>query len=268
MARMDRGFDLDALGLAPQALAEYDRAVALLEGLARDGGDDELAGDLAAASMTRGDALRRLDRAAEAEPDYQRAIELYLRLGDEAATDLPRARAEKGRLLLTLGRWAEAAAEHEAAIALLEPQVELERQTNDVLRKLGGECRADTEDAQAVARMDRGDALKGLGRLGDAVAEYERAIAAWERLVREGIAGLADRLGAAVATGFEAHCQLRRWADAAADLRRGLAAAPGGDRPPEPVVEALRALSGEDRAAVEAHLGDVAPRVSGWLAGL
>jgi tetratricopeptide (TPR) repeat protein len=230
----------------------------------RDEADDTLAGDLAAASMTRADALRRLDRAAEAEPDYDRAIELYLRLGDEAMTDLPRARAEKGRLLLTLGRWAEAAAEHEAVIELLEPQVEFEQATNDVTRKLGGECRADAEDAQAAARMDRGDALRGLDRPGDAVAEYERAIAAWERLTREGIAGLGSRLGAALATSFAAHCRLRRWADAAADVRRAVAAQPADDGPPPAMVEAWRDLSDPERAEVEARLGDLAPRVRDW----
>jgi tetratricopeptide (TPR) repeat protein len=160
----NRAVALAALGRIGEAVADYDRAIALkpdfieahlnrANALSRlrqfeaalQGYDAvvELAPLNAEAYCRRGDCLQSLARADEALASYERAIELN---GGHAAAHLGR-----GNLLNGLGRYEASAASYEAAVAL--------------------------NPANPVAHFNRGNLLRVLQQPDAAIASYDRAIA-------------------------------------------------------------------------------------------
>jgi len=162
-AHFNLGNALRALGRPDEAVASYDRALALrpdaethfnranaLKELRRL--DEALAGydralaldpDGAAAWYNRGNALKELGRPEEALVSYDRA--LFLR------ADYPDAHNNRGNALRDLKRMEEALASYDRALSLRP------------------------DDAET--HNNRGNALKELRRLDEAIASYDRAIA-------------------------------------------------------------------------------------------
>jgi tetratricopeptide (TPR) repeat protein len=107
----NKGIALDSLGKLNEAIAEYDKAILILERLV-DGGRTELANDLASALMNKGVSLYSLGKLNEAIAEYDKAILSYKRLVDggrtELANDLASALMNKGNALDSLGKLKEA----------------------------------------------------------------------------------------------------------------------------------------------------------------
>ena len=118
MAYMNKGVALDSLGRLNEAVAEYDKAIAIREDLVFEQKRDELANDLAMAYMNKGVALDSLGRLNEAVAEYDKAIAILEDLvneqkRDELANDLAMAYMNKGIALNSLGRLNEAVAEYD-----------------------------------------------------------------------------------------------------------------------------------------------------------
>jgi tetratricopeptide (TPR) repeat protein len=192
------------LGRRAEALASYDRAVALQP-------DPE-------AFFNRGVVLAELGRPGEAVASYQRAISLKPRypeacynLGvalracgrpEEALASfdrvieldggLPFPHNNRGQTLAELGRFAEAVASYDRAIALNPGDADLHHNRAIALERQGApaDALASYERAiamrpgQAVFHDGRGSALFTLGRHGEALASYERAMALTPALAR------------------------------------------------------------------------------------
>ena len=95
------GLALDNLGRLNEAVAEYDKAIAIYEDLVNEQKRDELANDLAAAYMNKGVALDSLGRSNEAIAEYDKAIAIredlvFEQKRDELANDLAMAYMNKG----------------------------------------------------------------------------------------------------------------------------------------------------------------------------
>jgi tetratricopeptide (TPR) repeat protein len=198
------------------AVACLKRAEVAGSRLVHDEGRAELANDLAAALMNKGNALQGLGRLAEAVGCYDEAIAARRRLVHdegraELANDLAAALMNKGNALLGLGRPGEALGCYDEAIAARR-------------RLVHDEGRAELANDLALALMNKGNALQGLGRLAEAVGCYDEAIAALRRLVHdEGRAGLDDLARALVNKG-NALDSLGRPAEAVGCYDEGIAA--------------------------------------------
>lgn len=158
------------LGAALQDLGQPERALASYEAALRLDPDYVLAWD------NRGNTLRRLGRPEEALASYERA--LLLRPAHAEAW------CHRAILLQDLGRFADAADSAERALAARPGYA-------DALLALGNALQALERHAQAVAAYDaalrlgaraelwcaRGAALKKSGRLDEALASYEKALA-------------------------------------------------------------------------------------------
>ncbi|MER5405002.1 tetratricopeptide repeat protein [Streptomyces sp. NPDC002769] len=235
LARVVRGSALRHGGAYEEALAEYDRAIALDPGLAR---------------AYRGRALGRnglgdyengitdLDRAAALAPDDAETISVrgeYRRIlghDAEAIGDLDRAIAldpsyhfawaSRGATRQRLGQLAEALADLNRALEIKPDYPWALGRRARVWRGLG-------EPARQLADLDlglrllpdwgwglceRGDALRSAGRYEEALADYDRAI------------GIDGAYASAYASRGVCHRDLGRSAEALADLDRAIALVP------------------------------------------
>jgi predicted O-linked N-acetylglucosamine transferase (SPINDLY family) len=163
-AHYNRGIVLEALGRYEEAVASYDRALAL-----KTDGPEIL--------NNRGNAVARLKRFLEAVGDYDRAIALR--------PDYPDAHFNRGNALAELGRFDEALGSYERVVALQPGRAEAHHGRANMLaelkrydRALEGYDRALTLDpGNPLVHNNRGNALASLARRYDALQSYERALA-------------------------------------------------------------------------------------------
>ncbi|MEV0528413.1 tetratricopeptide repeat protein [Streptomyces sp. NPDC050439] len=231
VARMLRGRDLRESGAYEQALAEYDRALALEPELARahygKGSTRAKQGDFDA-------AITELDRALAVDPDYRRALRLrgeYHRvLGNwgEAIRDLSRAIefrptdayawASRGAAQYSIEQDDEALADLNRAVEL-DPEYAWALARRARIRRHRGQHAEQMADLDLAARVspqsafvacERGDALRTADRPEEALADYDRAI------------GLNDAYASAYASRGAALNDLGRHEEALADLNRSL----------------------------------------------
>lgn len=163
-AHHDRGLALRALGRPADAVARYDKAIAL-------------APERAAPHCNRAAALIDLGRVDEAIASFDAAI---ARDAHDAGTHYLR-----GNALLRAGRAAEALAGFDAAIAFRPGMAEAFNNRGNVLREMNrlDDALASYGKAAALAPnnpvfvYNRGFALHDAGRFEDASAAYNRAVA-------------------------------------------------------------------------------------------
>ncbi|MFD3575370.1 tetratricopeptide repeat protein [Streptomyces sp. NPDC058644] len=236
VARMLRGRDHRNNGAYEEALAEYDRALALDPELARayygKGSTRARQGDLAA-------AITELDRALDLAPDYVQALrirgEFHRSLGHfgEALRDLGRAielQPTDAFPWASRGATWHSAGEHDEALADLNRALELDPEYVWALVRRARLRRDRDEHAQQMADLDRavqlapesatvacarGDALRIAGDYAEALAEYDRAL------------GLNDAYASAYASRGVTHGRLNRHDRALADLDRAVELSPG-----------------------------------------
>ncbi|MFF7895232.1 tetratricopeptide repeat protein [Streptomyces sp. NPDC007907] len=235
-ARLVRGDELRGEGAYPQALAEYDQAVAL---------DPDLALAYRHRSGIRGDlgdhdgAIADLDRAVALDPDnaWYRALrgEHHRIAGRdaEAIRDLTEAvrldpasafaRASRGATYERAGDLDAALADLERALGLdpdyawaLARRARVWRAQGDSRRQLDDLSRALEQNPDwPWARCERGDALRAAGRDEEAVADLDIALA------------LDPAYTSAYASRGESLARLGRHAEALADLNRAVEMRPG-----------------------------------------
>jgi tetratricopeptide (TPR) repeat protein len=162
-------------------LACTERAERLAKHLVEVEGRMELANDLAVALINKGVALRDLGRHKEAIDCHDEAIGIYRRLVEvegrmELANDLAVALINKGVALRDLGRHKEAIDCYDEAI---EKAIEIRRR----LVEVEGRVKLRNDLAMALALMNKGFALRNLGRLEEAIHCYKEAIGIYRRLV-------------------------------------------------------------------------------------
>jgi tetratricopeptide (TPR) repeat protein len=162
-------------------LACTERAERLAKHLVEVEGRMELANDLAVALINKGVALRDLGRHKEAIDCHDEAIGIYRRLVEvegrmELANDLAVALINKGVALRDLGRHKEAIDCYDEAI---EKAIEIRRR----LVEVEGRVKLRNDLAMALALMNKGVALRNLGRLEEAIHCYKEAIGIYRRLV-------------------------------------------------------------------------------------
>ncbi|WP_405908079.1 tetratricopeptide repeat protein [Streptomyces sp. NBC_00828] len=197
LARTVRGSALRHSGAYEEAVAEYDRAVAL---------DPELARAYRGRGFTRNGlrdyeaAITDLDRADALAPDHVETISVrgeyhrILRHDDEAVRDLTRAIAldpsyhfawaSRGVVRQRLGQSAEALADLNRALELKPDYFWALGRRAHVWRALGDRVRqlADLDQGLRLRPdwgwgfCERGDALHSAGRHEEALADYDRAI--------------------------------------------------------------------------------------------
>jgi len=195
----NRGLALAGLQRFAEAIASYDRALALRPGdaavhynrgnalLALGKPHDALQSyeralrarpDYAEALCNRGAALAALGRNAEALASYDRALAL--------APDSAEALSNRGNALKALGRFEDALASYERALAGRPDDVQAHFNRGVTLHELKRHelALASYERAlalrpdHAAALSNRGDVLRALGRPEEALASYDRALAA------------------------------------------------------------------------------------------
>src|SRR5205823_5864532 len=152
---LERGVGLAMLGRNDEALACFDRGVALAPALAR-------------AHDYRGVCLTRMNRAAEALPSFERALEIAP--GDGSVLK------HKGGAMSVLGRWDEAAALFRAALAADAELVECHELIADAERRLRGEADAPPDGDGHLALFDEGNALLDGGHVADAAERFGAAV--------------------------------------------------------------------------------------------
>jgi serine/threonine protein kinase len=230
----DKAGCLDDLGKPREAVALYDRAIALCLFLVEQEGQHELPVGLAAViHIHKAIALRRLGDLPGSVALFDRAIALYELVPQERRHEVDegfaRAYLNKASALRYLGDLRASAALCDRAIPLFEHLVQREGRPdllNDLARtyqnkanalQLLGELRGavalydqaiaireelvqeegDDQVAPALARtyQNKALALAGLGEMSGAMTLYDQAIAIWERLIqRESWQELADDL--------------------------------------------------------------------------
>jgi tetratricopeptide (TPR) repeat protein len=231
----NRGLALQGLKRLDEALASYDRGLALAPGNAE-------------IFNNRGLALAELKRFAEALESYERGLAIK--------PDYAEALNNRGNALRVLGRFTEALESYERALALRPSLAEAYYNRGDALRDLGRPLEAVASYDRALALkadypealINRGLALHQLGRFGEALASYERALAlrpehpailincglALHQLNRFAeavasydrvLAGRPDYAEALINRGLALH-QLERFAEAVASYERALALRP------------------------------------------
>jgi len=130
-----KGEILRNLPKLPEAIAEFGKAIALLEPLADVEQQPRLAFDLGAAYLNNGAALQDLMKLEDALAESEKAVSILKPLFDAGsdqlkAKSLAIAYANRGDALRALERFSEAADEQQKAIAILEPLVQLEKQSS------------------------------------------------------------------------------------------------------------------------------------------
>jgi len=143
-----------ARGLYPEALEHGERAVDMMRG---QGADERR---LAAALLNKGEILSRLSRHTEALPVQREALELHLQIGDVQNI---------GSDLLNLGVSNTELGEYESALGYYERALEHGARTNDQL-------------LVAQAHGNRGNTCFAMGRIADALADQESALAIKRRI--------------------------------------------------------------------------------------
>jgi predicted O-linked N-acetylglucosamine transferase (SPINDLY family) len=195
-AHSDRGIALMRLGRAGEALASYDRAIALGHAEAR---------------YNRGNALLALGRFADAVDAYDQAL---------AAGPNVAALVNRGNALRELKRFEEALGSYDRALAIRPDHVNALNNRGNVLHDLKRPADAlasydkalsyKIDDAKALA--NRGNVLKELQRLEEAMASYDRSIALDpndpESLSNRGVALMDARQFELAAADFEASLKL------------------------------------------------------------
>ncbi len=160
----NRGNELMALGRAQEALASYDKALAIKP-------------DNATALNNRGSALMQLRRAKEALANFDKALAIR--------PDYAVALNNRCAALMALKRPEEALASSDKALTIKPDYAEALNNRGDALRALGRleEAVASIDKALAVkpnyagALNNRGAALMELNRFAEALASYDRALA-------------------------------------------------------------------------------------------
>lgn len=274
VARMLRGRDLRNSGAYEEALAEYDRAVALDPDLARAyygrGATLVRQGDYLA-------AVSEFDLALALTPDDGQALnergETHRILGhwEEAVGDLDRAIeidpsdafawASRGAARYNLGQ-------DDAALADLDRAVELDPEYVWALARRARVRRSRGEHAQQMADLDRaarqapqsasvacerGDALHMADRPQEALVEYDRAI------------GLNDAYASAYASRGAALGDLGRPQEALADLNRSLDLQPANGWALTRRSNVHRALSDHESAFADADRASVLWPDNTWV---
>jgi tetratricopeptide (TPR) repeat protein len=170
-ALFNRAVTLQALARFEEALATYGRALALRP-------------DHVEALCNRGVVLEKLGRFAEALTSYDRAL--------AARPTFVEALGNRGNALAALGRRAEALASYDRALEVRPDHAEVLSNRGNTLRDLGRreEALASYDRALAAhpehveAQFNRAGVLHDLGRLDEALASYERALEARPDLVK------------------------------------------------------------------------------------
>jgi tetratricopeptide (TPR) repeat protein len=246
----------------------YDQAIAIRTRLVEREGRAELANDLAATLVNKGAALWGLSRPAEAVTAYDQAIAIRTRLVEregraELANDLAGALMNKGVALKSLGRLGEALAAYDQAIATYE-------------RLMEQEGRAELANDLAMALMNKGVAVEQLQRPQDSLECYRQAISLWEQLINAGQIQVTSSLVKGLRIRFDLFRGHQAWEAAAVDVMQALRSALPMLREESPsellvqevsnLVNALRALSPEERDQLFAALGENAAPVRQLLA--
>ncbi|MDX6270148.1 MAG: hypothetical protein QOD28_1371 [Acidobacteriota bacterium] len=191
---MNKGNALGNMGRLPEAIVEYDKAIAIRERLVNQEGRGEsayeLAYELAAAYANKGNVFDSLGRLQEAIVEYDKAIAICEKLVNEEghgelANNLAACYMNKGNTLDSLGALPEAIVEYDKAITIRE-------------RLVNQEGRGELANDLAAAYLNKGSTLHNLGMLPEAIIEYDKAIPIFERLVnQEGHGELANNLAMA-----------------------------------------------------------------------
>ena len=179
----DRGSALLAIGDTRAALADFNQAIRLREGLHQRLGNQfapDMADGLARAYGNRGNALQMIGDIQGALAAYDQAIALRegLRqsLGNQFAPDmadgLAGAYGNRGSALGARGDTQGALAAYDQAIALGE----------GLRQSLGNQFAPDMANRLAGAYGNRGNALQMIGDIQGALAAYDVAVALWEDL--------------------------------------------------------------------------------------
>ncbi len=256
----NRGSALFVLGRLEEALVDYAAAAETYRGLV-NAGRTELADDLAMALNNRGNTLAYLGRLEEALVNYATAAETYRSLVDagraELAANLAAALTNRGSALQALGRPVDALADYAAAV--------------ETYRGLVIAGRVDLANDLARCLVNLAILLEGQTEWEQALACYAYAIRLREARVRAGMSHIRHDLLQTIRRRLMAFCDLGRWEDAAADVRRFLShanAAPSESARPDAIrdevarfVRVLRALSPEACSILLAALGDDAAAV-------
>jgi tetratricopeptide (TPR) repeat protein len=182
----------------------------------------------------------------------------------ELANDLATSLMNKGNALQGLGRLGEAVACYDESIVVYR-------------RLVHEEGRAELAEDLAIALLNKALLLEKQERWADALAHYAEVVHLREACVRAGMSHLLPVLLRTIRYRLMTFLDLRRWAEASADVIRALEhAAPvlQTDSPPEGVLKEaaaliarLRRLAPEEREQVLVGLGEWRPVVEGWLAG-
>jgi len=162
---VNKGTSLEGLGRSEEALACYDRALALNP-------------QVAAAWLNKGLPLTSLGRFEEALASYDRALALN--------PQYAKAWTNKGHVLMSLGRSEEALASYDRALDIAPQYAKAWTNKGNALERLGrhGEALASYDRTLAANPQDaevwnnKGIMLMRLGRHEEALACYDRALAA------------------------------------------------------------------------------------------
>ncbi|MFE0135021.1 tetratricopeptide repeat protein [Streptomyces sp. NPDC059037] len=274
-ALMVRGKELRESGAYAEALAEYDRAIALdpelarahygkaltymykddpVSALALADRADELRPDYTPNLALRGDAYRRLGRYEEAVRELSRALEL-----DPANTEIL---VDRGMSRYGAGRGDEALVDLDRALDIspdylwaLRCRAHVRTSRQDHVQALADISRAvEVAPEWAPVAHERGDTLRQAGRAEASLADYDRAL----ELDGEYAMAYVGR-GAALS-------DLDRQDEALADLDRAIELAPANGFALAYRSMAHRALSQHDRAFVDAdRANDLLPDNAGVL---
>ena len=120
---MNKGVVLRNLQRIPEALEEYDKAIAIWERLVHHEQQTHLANELAKAYLNKGNALQNLQQLTEALEGYDKAIAIWERLvhheqQTHLANELATAYMNKALLLEKQKEWGAALDGYEAAVQL------------------------------------------------------------------------------------------------------------------------------------------------------
>jgi predicted TPR repeat methyltransferase len=229
-ALVNRGNALRDLGRTAQALASYDKAIAVHPSNVE-------------ALNNRGNALRELKRPQEALASFDRSLALR--------PDNPEVLSNRGNTLCDLGRHEEAIASFERALTLKPDYAQAHYNRGNALRDLGRYDAAlasydralELQADYAEAHNNRGVALRALGRLEEALAAFDRVLVLRpdhaDALENRGhVLNIMKRPNEAVAS-FEAARAAGGDRDLIAYYLAALGAAPQPPTPPRSYVEDL-----------------------------
>jgi tetratricopeptide (TPR) repeat protein len=169
-----------------EAIKNYDLAINILKPLVEDEGRKELANDLAAAYMNKGNALYSLGSLNEAIKNYDLAINILKPLVEdegrkELANDLAAAYMNKGVALDSLGSLNEAIKNYDLAINIRKRLVE-------------DEGRKELTDDLAMAFANKANVLAQQEKFKEAADYFDAAANLWMDAVQSGLIHLLPNL--------------------------------------------------------------------------